>query len=196
MRFPNGFGGVSKLSGNRRNPYIVRITTGWTDDAKQIIKILGYYPTRAEAIKALSAYATFTITDDNGASLQQCGICWSTTSNPTIADNKEIASGNEIGEEYLCMLSDLQPNTTYYVRAYAITSIATSYSSATSFTTPSGLPTISKSTSTTATATTYTITGNVTDNGGYAVTERGVCYSTTNNPPTVSDTKIVNGSGN
>jgi len=56
MRFPNGFGGVSKLSGNRRKPYIVRITAGWTDEAKQIIKILGYFPTRAEAIKALSAY--------------------------------------------------------------------------------------------------------------------------------------------
>ena len=56
MRFPNGFGGVSKLSGNRRKPYIVRITAGWTDEGKQIIKILGYYPSRADAIKALSSY--------------------------------------------------------------------------------------------------------------------------------------------
>ena len=56
MRFPNGFGGVSKLSGNRRKPYIVRITAGWTDEGKQITKILGYFPSRADAIKALSAY--------------------------------------------------------------------------------------------------------------------------------------------
>ena len=147
-------------------------------------------------VKALSANATFTITDDNGATLQQCGICWSTNPNPTIANYIDVASGNQVGEDYLCTLSDLQPSTTYYVRAYAITSIATSYSNAISFTTPSGLPTISKSTNTAATATTYTITGNVTDNGGYAVTERGVCYSTTNNPPTISDIKIVNGSGN
>ena len=56
MRLPNGFGGISKLSGNRRNPYAVRVTLGWTDDAKQIVKYLGYYKTRAEALKALSAY--------------------------------------------------------------------------------------------------------------------------------------------
>ena len=56
MRMPNGFGGISKLSGNRRNPYAVRITQGWTDDGKQIVKYLGYYKTRSDALKALSAY--------------------------------------------------------------------------------------------------------------------------------------------
>ena len=29
MRLPNGYGGVVKLSGNRRRPYAARITTGW-----------------------------------------------------------------------------------------------------------------------------------------------------------------------
>ena len=29
MRLPNGFGGVSKLHGNRRNPWLARKTVGW-----------------------------------------------------------------------------------------------------------------------------------------------------------------------
>ena len=33
MKLPNGYGGVIKLSGNRRKPYAARITVGWTTDA-------------------------------------------------------------------------------------------------------------------------------------------------------------------
>lgn len=58
MRLPNGSGSVHKMSGNRRKPWRVRITTGWSFDEntmtyKQIIKDLGYYATRNEALKAL-----------------------------------------------------------------------------------------------------------------------------------------------
>lgn len=61
MKLPNGYGGISKLSGKRRNPWRVRITKGWTIDkengkAKQLYTTLGYYPTRKEAIAALSYY--------------------------------------------------------------------------------------------------------------------------------------------
>lgn len=61
MRNPNGYGGISKLSGNRRNPYRVRITDGWEYNEKkirqrQIYKTLGYYPTRKDAMMALANY--------------------------------------------------------------------------------------------------------------------------------------------
>lgn len=61
MRLPNSYGSIAKLSGKRRNPWIVRITTGYEWDPilmrnKQIQKPLGYYETRADAIKALSDY--------------------------------------------------------------------------------------------------------------------------------------------
>lgn len=61
MRNPNGYGCISKLSGSRRRPWIVRITTGYainheTHTVKQIRQILGYYATRAEAMKALAKY--------------------------------------------------------------------------------------------------------------------------------------------
>lgn len=61
MKLPNGYGSVYKLSGKRRNPYIVRKTTGWVVDdatgtAKQQYITIGYYPTKAEALNALANY--------------------------------------------------------------------------------------------------------------------------------------------
>lgn len=56
MKMPNGFGGITKLSGKRRNPYRVRKTRGWTEDGKQLYDTIGYYKTREEALKALANY--------------------------------------------------------------------------------------------------------------------------------------------
>lgn len=59
MRNPNGFGSIKKLSGKRRRPFGVYITTGWdmvNGKAKQIQKCIGYYTTRSEAMIALAEY--------------------------------------------------------------------------------------------------------------------------------------------
>ena len=56
MKNPNGYGSISKLSGKRRRPYMVRITTGFDVNGKQIMKVLGYYKTRIEAMKALADF--------------------------------------------------------------------------------------------------------------------------------------------
>ena len=51
MRFPSSYGSVTKQHGNRRKPYAVRVTVGWTDEGKQIQKYLGFYAKKSEAIK-------------------------------------------------------------------------------------------------------------------------------------------------
>ncbi|WP_337465248.1 hypothetical protein [Acidaminococcus timonensis] len=56
MRLPSGYGSIRKLSGKRRRPFAVRITTGWTDEGEQIRKYLGYFATRREALEALDQY--------------------------------------------------------------------------------------------------------------------------------------------
>lgn len=56
MRNPNGYGCVYKATGKRRKPYIARITIGWTDNGKQIFKILGSFATVSEANRALADY--------------------------------------------------------------------------------------------------------------------------------------------
>ena len=56
MRLPNGYGSIVKLKGNRRRPYQVRLTKGYTDEGKQIFIYLGYYETQQKARIALSEY--------------------------------------------------------------------------------------------------------------------------------------------
>lgn len=59
MRLSNGFGSVTKLKGNRRNPYRVRKTVSCEIvDGKAIQKMIniGYYPTKEAALEALINY--------------------------------------------------------------------------------------------------------------------------------------------
>ena len=56
MRLPNGYGGIVKLSGKRRKPYAVRITTEYTDNGGQKYKYLDYFATRREALACLEEY--------------------------------------------------------------------------------------------------------------------------------------------
>lgn len=55
------------------------------------------------------------------------GFCWNTTMNPTLIDST-IYVGNGSGN-FSSVISGLSPNTTYYVRAFAINSADTVYSS-------------------------------------------------------------------
>jgi N-acetylneuraminic acid mutarotase len=71
------------------------------------------------------------IQNDGGYSITAKGVCWNTTGSPTISDDY-----SEDGTGYASFTSDitnLQPNTTYYVRAYATNEIGTSYGSEVSF---------------------------------------------------------------
>lgn len=59
MKLPNGFGSIYKLKGNRRNPYMVVLTTGYVkvkNNMKREKMILGYYSTKKEALVALTEY--------------------------------------------------------------------------------------------------------------------------------------------
>lgn len=60
MKAPNGYGSVSKLSGNRRRPFQVRITIGWETNkngkAVQKYKTIGYFEKRKDALLALAQY--------------------------------------------------------------------------------------------------------------------------------------------
>ena len=55
-RNPNGYGSVVRLSGNRRNAFVVRKTVGFDDRAFPIYEIVGYFPSRTAAMNALATY--------------------------------------------------------------------------------------------------------------------------------------------
>jgi CubicO group peptidase (beta-lactamase class C family) len=79
----------------------------------------------ASSITNSTAISGGTISSDGGATVNQRGVCWSINHNPTIADNKTL-DGTGVGT-YSSTLTNLTPNTTYYIRAYATNSQGTAY---------------------------------------------------------------------
>ena len=145
-------------------------------------------------IQETQAKVVMSVVYDGGSSVTEMGVCWSTSSNPTKQNSHTRYDGFAI--DAVLEITDLQPNTTYYVRAYAVNKVGVAYSEERSFTTllDVQLPTLSTSTITQITETSAVAGGNVTGDGNASVTERGVVYSTNQNP-TTADTKVAAGSG-
>ena len=80
-----------------------------------------------------SASSGGTVLTDGGQPVTASGVCWNTTTNPTTSDNKTV-DGSGTGS-FTSTLTNLNPNTTYYVRAYATNSVGTEYGEQVSFTT-------------------------------------------------------------
>jgi len=145
--------------------------------------------TAASAITGISATSGGNITSDGGLAVLSRGVCWSTIPFPTIADAK-TTDGSGTGV-FTSSLTGLIPATVYYVRAYAFSSAVVSYGNQVSFTTSAVLPTLAATTIVTnITGTTATSGGNVTNDGGAAITERGICYGTSS-LPTTANTKVI-----
>ncbi len=143
-------------------------------------------------VTSTSASCTANITNDGGATITERGFCWGTTQYPTVTGS-HLQVGDGMGS-FTATLSGLNPNAIYYVRAYATNAARTSYSVQASFTTISGLPTVTKPTVSSITANSAVCGSNVTSDGGFAVTAKGFCWSMAQYP-TVTDSHSNNGSG-
>ncbi len=138
-----------------------------------------------------SAQSGGEVTDNGGASVTARGVCWNTTGNPTTADSHTTdGSGTGI---FTSSLTGLSPDMTYFVRAYATNSVGTAYGNERQFNTPE-LPTVVTYGASSITDTTAESSGEVTLDGGAAVTARGHCWNTTGNP-TTADSHTTDGSG-
>jgi len=131
------------------------------------------------------------VTSDGGATVTARGVCWSTSTSPTITGS-HTTDGTGTGT-FVSNLTGLTGGTLYYVRAYATNSAGTSYGNELTFTTLT-LPTVTTNTVTNITQTTATSGGNVTADGGATVTARGVCWSTTSSP-TIAGSHSTDGNG-
>jgi len=132
-----------------------------------------------------------TIIADGGEDITDKGVCWSTSTNPTVADSKTnegTGSGN-----FVSNMVGLEEGTPYYVRAYATNSVGTAYGNELTFTTNQITGAVVTTTEVSSvTSTTAVSGGNVTDAGGGTVTARGVCWGTAPNP-TIAGSKTTNG---
>lgn len=148
----------------------------------------------ATSITTNSAISGGNVTSDGGEIVTERGICYATTTNPTITNNI-VASGSGTGL-FTANLTGLTPGTTYYVRAYATNSVGTAYGNEVSFITiPVSLPILTTTNVSSITYTTAITGGNISSDGGAFVIVRGVCWSTSPNPTIALSTKTTNGSG-
>ena len=146
------------------------------------------------AITAVTATCGGDVLTDADYVVRERGVCWSITQQPTILNNHTTDS---IGlGPFVSQLTGLEPATTYYVRAYATNGAGTAYGQQQVFTTESGLCTVLTiaPNADAITATTATLGGTVSADGGFACTARGICYGIQPNP-TLSSQHTVDGSG-
>jgi hypothetical protein len=148
--------------------------------------------TAASSITNTTAISGGNVTNVGTSTVTARGICWSTTANPTTADNK-TTDGTGVGV-FSSTISGLTSAVTYHIRAYATSDVGTSYGTDMTFTTLGTAPTVTTTAASSITNTTAISGGNVTSVGTSTVTARGVCWSTTANP-TTADNKTTDGVG-
>jgi hypothetical protein len=85
--------------------------------------------TQANTVGSSTAKSGVSVTNNGGTTITETGLCWSTSSNPTISLTTKKSGETPI------VIKGLFPNTKYYVRAYAITNIGTAYGNQIDFTT-------------------------------------------------------------
>jgi uncharacterized protein (TIGR02145 family) len=139
-----------------------------------------------------SAVSGGTITSDGGTSITAKGICWSTSQYPDLGDDYTFEGTGST--PFVSTMEDLEPNTTYYVRAYATNSLGTSYGNQRNFTTVTGMPKVTTTAVSDVDDVSASSGGNVTYDGGATITARGVCWSTSHDPD-INDDHTTDGSG-
>ena len=145
-------------------------------------------------ITTSTAISGGTISIDGGASITAKGVCWSTSTMPTI--DLATKTNNGAGTAtFTSSLSGLAPVTTYYVRAYATNSFGTGYGQEQVFKTLVALPTLTTTATTAITIAAASSGGTISSDGGASITAKGVCWSTSTMPIIDLATKTNDGTG-
>jgi len=132
-----------------------------------------------------------------GSGIVAYGHCWSTDPEPTVDCITKTNFGSIRKKGYfISNLEDLTPGEKYYVRAYAIGKENEEvYGDHVEITTRSyDVPVLETSPATSITPYSAVSGGNITDDGGSAITSRGICWNTSPDP-TLSDNHTDNGQG-
>ncbi|HQZ76313.1 MAG TPA: DUF1566 domain-containing protein [Chitinophagaceae bacterium] len=77
-------------------------------------------------IKSYSVYTGGEVTASGNATVTAKGVCWSTSPNPTIANNVLPYGSGGLGS-FTSYVNTLTVHTTYYLRAYATNNVGTGY---------------------------------------------------------------------
>ncbi len=145
------------------------------------------------SITSTSANSGGNITSDGLGAITAKGVVWSTSSLPTIQLATKTSNGTG-SSNFTSSITGLAPVTKYYVRSYATNSGGTAYGNEISFITLPGLAVLTTSNATSITINSAILGGEVTNEGGASVTEKGVVWNTATGP-TLSNNKLTAGTG-
>lgn len=167
------------------------------DKKEEIIKEIPEVTTLAiSQITSVSAHSGGNVTSDGNAPVVTRGIVWHTESDPSLETHLGKTTDGEGTGEFTSELSDLEPGTTYYVRAWATNSEGTAYGAEIDFTTAIELAGITTKEILNITATSAETGGEVTSDGGAEIIEKGVVWHTQEGPDTENYTgKSQHGEG-
>ena len=169
----------------------------------RLIKQTGVIPNFTTTFPTLITSTSFSGTGGDipttySGNITERGVIWSTAANPTILLPTKLTNGTGTGSYTINITGPLLVNTLYYIRAYVIDSIAgVIYAeNIISVFTFNSTPTVSTNNISQIT-TNFAESGGVIDNdGGFTITAKGVCWSSTTSSPTIALTTKTNNGGN
>ncbi|MEA1885654.1 MAG: SUMF1/EgtB/PvdO family nonheme iron enzyme [Bacteroidota bacterium] len=132
------------------------------------------------------------VVDNGGHEVTDAGICYSMLKEPSI-DTNVSSFGKGVGK-FEDVVSNLDPGTRYHIRAYAINSEGVSYGDEIILSTKLGIPEVVTEDVSEIDYSSVTVTGNVPDDGGLDVIERGIVWDTITRPTKNNNYAVVEGS--
>ncbi|HPR33069.1 MAG TPA: T9SS type A sorting domain-containing protein, partial [Prolixibacteraceae bacterium] len=142
----------------------------------------------ATNISSYTAKLNGEVTSDGGAAITRRGFYWSSTnSSPNATDDVETLPGTT--GEFSFDLAGLNPETTYYYRAFATNSEGTSIGEVLQFSTlvQKSPPTCATLDASDITTTSAKLKGNVSSDGNATINRRGFYWSSTHASPNATD---------
>ncbi len=132
------------------------------------------------------------ITDHGGSPILETGIVWSDKRNFNPATESLGSTSLNRGSPvttFTHQANGLQPGTTYYVKAYARNGVGVAYATNEETFSTWNVATVHTESivENSVTSTSAKILASITHNGGTVVTRNGICWSSTNNMPTLDD---------
>ena len=159
-----------------------------TKDGKPTVQTLG-----ATSTDPNSAKTTGRIDSDGGAPLTSYGFVYSKENiNPNLGDEK-VTLGTSTSGTFEANISDLLPETLYYVRAFATNDITTAFGDVLEVSTKDGKPTVQTHYATTIDSNSAKTAGRIDSDGGRPLTSYGFVYSKQNIKPSLDDEKVTLG---
>lgn len=144
-----------------------------------------------DEVSTTSARCHGAVNESGHSTIVERGFVFNTMQYPTI-DNSYVQV--EMGTAgYDAVITNLAPNTTYYVRSYARNGVGIGYGEQVEFKTQTGLADLTTAEVGSISPVSAISGGHIVNDGGFRVTNRGVCWSVAPNP-TLDNAHTANGS--